>query len=137
MKIRTPLNAAHPGTRISEGCLGHCMQYELHKETRKKRNQITVETKLCTFVARLFLSQEGFYPHALPCMQRFLASQHFKAQNARKHNVHGNPWRSNSQACSDRWRNVWKMMSPIGLATHSGSKLIPLLSFLGRVSTCS
>jgi hypothetical protein len=49
------------------------MQNELHKETRKKRNQITVETKLCTFVARLFLSQEGFYPHALPCMQRFRA----------------------------------------------------------------
>ena len=36
-----------------------------------------------------------------------------------------------------RWRNVWKMMFPIGLATHLGSKLIPLLSFLGRVSTCS
>ena len=36
-----------------------------------------------------------------------------------------------------RWRNVWKLMFPIGLATHLGSKLIPLLSFLGRVSTCS
>ena len=51
------------------------MQNELHKETRKKKksDNLTVETKLCTFVARLFLSQQGFYPHALLFMQRFRA----------------------------------------------------------------
>ena len=73
MKIRTPLNAAHPGLAFQRAARGHCVQNELHKETRKKRNQTTVETKLCTFVARLFLSQEGFYPHALLFMQRFRA----------------------------------------------------------------
>ena len=30
-------------------------------------------TRLRTFVARLLSSQEDFFPHALPCMQRFRA----------------------------------------------------------------
>ena len=67
MEICTPLQAAHPGTRISEAGLGHCVS-ELHKETRKKRNQttvtVTVQTNgahcgICYFISGGLLSSRA------------------------------------------------------------------------------